>query len=238
MTVRLNKFLSQAGICSRREADRWIEEGKVRVNGRVVQELGLKIDEFRDRVVADGRVVKKAEERLAYILLYKPAGYVVTVKDPFGRPTVMELIGRLPYRVYPVGRLDVETEGLLLLTNDGEMSFRLTHPRFEVKKVYRARIEGKPLEEDLDKLRKGVFLEGKRTAPAKISLIRKSSGKSLVRVEIHEGRKREVRKMFEAIGYRTDHLLRLEFGGLTLEGLKPGQWRYLNGREVARLKSL
>jgi len=235
MLVRLNKFLAHAGVCSRREADRWIVEGRVRVNGRVVEELGLKVDPARDRVDAGGRAVRRAEERPVYILLYKPAGRVVTVKDPFGRPTVMELLPKLPVRVYPVGRLDADSEGALLLTNDGETAFRLTHPKHGVGKVYEIRVEGEPSEGDLEKLRAGVFLEGRKTAPAEVRVLRRTSHRTLLRLRIHEGRKREIRKMFEALGYPVTALLRVEFAGLTLEGLRPGQWRYLKKTEVERM---
>ncbi len=238
MIVRLNKFLAQAGFCSRREADRWIEEGRVQVNGRVIQELGCKIDDSNDKVVANGRVVKGAVRRHLYVLLYKPAGTVVTAKDPFGRPTVMDLLGRLPVRIFPVGRLDADSEGAILLTNDGDLAHRLIHPRFEVKKVYLAKVEGEIRDAELTKLRKGLFLEGKRTAPAEVRLIRRSPRRSVVRMAIHEGRKREIRKLFEALGHRTEHLLRIEFAGLTLKGLKPGKWRFLTKREVAGLKAL
>jgi pseudouridine synthase len=236
--VRLNKFLAQAGVCSRREADRWIEEGRVQVNGRVVQDLGHKVDDAGDKVVVLGKTVRRASDKALYILLNKPRGTVVTVKDPFGRPTVMDLLGRQPARVFPVGRLDADSEGLLLLTNDGDLAFKLTHPRFEVKKVYLAEVEGGVEEADLEKLRRGIFLEGRRTAPAGVNVIRRGREKSLVRIEIHEGRKREIRKMFEALGHRTGRLVRTEFAGLGLAGLKPGRWRHLDRREVARLKSL
>src|SRR5512135_212092 len=203
MTERLNKFLAHAGVCSRREADRFIAEGRVRVNGRVVEELGTKVDPARDKVEVNGRYVNagpgEAGAAPLYILLYKPAGPVVTVKDPFGRPTVMDLLPRLPTRVYPVGRLDADSEGALLLTNDGELAHRLMHPRFGVGKVYEVRVEGEPSEEDLEKLRKGVFLEGRRTAPARVKIVRASARRALLALEIHEGRKREIRKMFEAL---------------------------------------
>ena len=238
METRLNKFLAHAGVCSRREADRWIAEGRVSVNGLVVQELGEKIDPGRDRVVADGRPVRGVEEQLLYILLNKPAGLVVSVKDPFGRPTVMDLLKHVPARVYPVGRLDLDTEGALLLTNDGELALKLIHPRYGIPKTYEVRVEGEPRSADLDKVRHGIFLEGRKTAPAKIEILRRSHRHATLRVEIHEGRKREIRKMFEAVGYPVDKLLRVEFAGLTLEGLKPGAWRYLHAAEVKRLKKL
>jgi pseudouridine synthase len=238
MLVRLNKFLAHAGVCSRREADRFIESGRVRVNGRVVAELGQKIDPSRDRVDVGGRAVKGGDERPVYILLFKPSGRVVTVKDPFGRPTVMDLLPKLHARVYPVGRLDAESEGALLLTNDGEMAFRLTHPKHEIGKVYEVRVNGEPSGDDLERLRKGLFLEGRKTAPARVQVLRRSLRQTLLRVEIHEGRKREIRKMFEALGYPVAGLLRVQFAGLTLEGLRPGQWRYLKSREVENLRKV
>jgi pseudouridine synthase len=238
METRLNKFLAHAGVCSRREADRWIAEGRVRVNGRIVQELGEKIDPVRDRVVAGGKPVRAEEEKPVYILLNKPAGRVVSVKDPFGRPTVLELLGRLAVRVYPVGRLDLDTEGALLLTNDGDLALKLTHPRFGVTKTYEVRVEGEPREEELDKVRHGLFLEGRRTAPARVELVRRGHRRTTLKIGIHEGRKREIRKLFEAIGYPAEGLVRVDFAGLTLEGLKTGQWRYLRAAEVHRLKRL
>jgi 23S rRNA pseudouridine2605 synthase len=236
--TRLNKFLAHAGVCSRREGDRWIAEGRVSVNGKVVQELGEKIDPARDKVIANGRPVRGEVERQVYILLNKPTGRIVSVKDPFGRPTVMDLLSHLPARVYPVGRLDLDTEGALLLTNDGEMALRLIHPRFGVAKAYEARVEGDPTETDLDKVRKGIFLEGRKTAPARIQVLRRSHRHSTLRVEIHEGRKREIRKLFEAVGFPVTALTRVEFAGLTLEGLRRGQWRHLTAAEIRRLKKL
>jgi len=238
METRLNKFLAHAGVCSRREADRWIAEGRVRVNGRIVQELGEKIDPAKDRVVAGGKPVRVEEEKPVYILLNKPAGRVVSVKDPFGRPTVLDLLGRLAVRVYPVGRLDLDTEGALLLTNDGDLALKLTHPRYGVTKSYEVRVEGEPREEDLDKIRRGLFLEGRRTAPARVALLRRGHRFATLKVDIHEGRKREIRKLFEAIGCPVESLVRVDFAGLTLEGLKTGEWRYLRTAEVQRLKRL
>jgi pseudouridine synthase len=238
MDMRLNKFLAHAGVCSRRQADRWIAEGRVSVNGRVVFELGEKIDPGTDRVQANGKPVRSVEERPVYILLNKPAGRVVSVSDPFGRPTVMDLLKHLPSRVYPVGRLDLDTEGALLLTNDGELALRLTHPRFGVVKVYEARVDGEPREADLEKVRHGLFHEGRRTAPARIMLVRRSHRHATLKLEIHEGRKREIRKVFEAIGFPVASLVRTEFAGLTLDELKPGQWRYLHTAEVRRLRKL
>lgn len=236
--VRLNKYLAHAGVCSRREADRWIAEGRVRVNGRIVQELGEKIDPKADRVVAGGQPVRAEEEKPVYILLNKPAGRVVSVKDPFGRPTVLDLLGHLPVRVYPVGRLDLDTEGALLLTNDGDLALKLTHPRYGVTKTYEVRVEGEPREGDLDKVRHGLFLEGRRTAPARVQILRHGHRHTTLKVDIHEGRKREIRKLFEAAGYPVEGLVRVDFAGLTLDGLRSGEWRHLRTAEVRRLKQL
>ena len=237
MLTRLNKFLAHAGVCSRREADRWIAAGRVTVNGKSVMEMGERINPARDKIVVDGRPVKAEEERAVYILMNKPAGRVVSVKDPFGRPTVLDLLGRLPVRVYPVGRLDLDTAGALLLTNDGDLALKLTHPRYGVGKTYEARIEGGPAEADLDKVRHGIFLEGRRTAPARVQVLRRGQRWTLLRVEIHEGRKREIRKLFEAVGFPVAGLVRVDFAGLTLEGLKPGEWRYLGKPEIRRLQA-
>ena len=236
--MRLNKFLAHAGVCSRREADRRIAEGRVSVNGLVIMELGEKVDPDRDKIAVDGKPVRRAEERPVYILMNKPAGRVVSVKDPFGRPTVIDLLGHLPVRVYPVGRLDQDTEGALLLTNDGELALKLTHPRFGVGKTYEVRVEGEPAGTDLDKVRAGIFLEGRRTAPAHVQALRRGRHWALLRVEIREGRKREIRKMFEAVGYPVASLKRVDFAGLTLDGLKTGEWRYLNKKEIERLRAV
>jgi pseudouridine synthase len=236
--VRLNKFLAHAGVCSRREADRRIAEGRVSVNGRVIMELGEKIDPGRDKVAVDGRPVRAAGDELVVILMNKPAGRVVSVKDPFGRPTVMELIPRRMARVYPVGRLDIDTEGALLLTNDGDLALKLTHPRYGVAKTYEVRVEGAPAETDLDNVRHGLFLEGRRTAPARVRVLRRGRRHTGLQVEIHEGRKREIRKIFEALGFPVASLRRVDFAGLSLEGLKPGEWRYLSRKEIDRLRAL
>jgi pseudouridine synthase len=238
MLTRLNKFLAHAGVCSRREADRWIADGRVNVNGKAVMEMGERIDPARDKIAVDGRPVKAEEERAVYILMNKPAGRVVSVKDPFGRPTVLDLLGRLPVRVYPVGRLDLDTAGALLLTNDGDLALKLTHPRYGVGKTYEVRVEGGPAETDLDKVRHGIFLEGRRTAPARVQALRRGQRWTLLKVEIHEGRKREIRKLFDAVGFPVAGLVRVDFAGLTLEGLKPGEWRYLGKAEVRRLKDV
>jgi len=214
-----------------------IEAGRIRVNGRVVSELGTRIDPGRDRVEADGRIVKAAPEGL-HILLHKPEGVVTTLKDPFGRRTVRDILPDAGGRVFPVGRLDADTRGALLLTNDGELAYRLTHPKFEIWKTYVARVAGCPDEAGLELLKRGVFLEGRRTAPARVAILRREGTASVVRVEIREGRKREVRRMLEAAGCPVGELVRTDFAGLTLAGLKPGAWRRLRPDEIARLRRL
>jgi pseudouridine synthase len=237
MQIRLNKFLAQAGITSRREADIMIAEGRIKVNGRVVKVLGYKIDDEKDRVEVDGRRVER-EEGLVYLMLNKPPGYLVTLKDNFQRPTIRQLLPSLSQRVFPVGRLDYDSSGLLLLTNDGELAFRLTHPRFRIPKAYLVEVRGEPGPSELSRLEKGIYLDGKKTAPAKIAQIRSDLKKSLFKVEIYEGRKREVRRMFQAVGHKVLQLQRINFAGLKLGNLKAGKWRYLTRKEVDSLKKL
>jgi len=237
MQIRLNKFLSQTGIASRREADRMIVEGRVRVNGRTIQVLGYKIDDARDRVEVDGKRVKK-DENLIYLMLNKPSGYLVTLKDPFRRPTIKDLLPNLKKKVFPVGRLDYDSEGLILFTNDGELAYRLTHPRFKVKKTYLVRVTGSPDSTNLSRLERGILLEGRKTAPARISRLSDSPKRTLLRIEIHEGRKREVKRMCEAIGHRVLKLKRIGFAGLALGKLTNGNYRFLHQREIDNLKKL
>jgi len=235
MPIRLNKFLSQQGIASRREADRLIQAGRVAVNEQAVQDLGLKIDPDRDRVIVDGKKVKPRRAPV-YILLNKPRGFLVTMSDPFERPTIRNLIPSLPDGVHPVGRLDKDSEGLLLLTNDGELAFRLTHPRYKVPKVYAVRLKGEVSAAERAKLKKGVFASGRRTAPDGITTLGADSKNSLLLVKIHEGRKREVRRMFESIGHEVARLRRVSFAGLKLEHLPSGKWRFLKKEEVLKLR--
>ena len=236
MRIRLNKFLAQAGVASRREVDKMIVEGQIKVNGRVVRTLGTKIDDEKDRVEFEDKRVDK-EEEMVYLLLNKPPGYLVTLKDPFRRPTIKELLPSLEKRIYPVGRLDYDSEGLLLLTNDGELAHRLAHPRYRVPKNYIVEVRGMPDSLKISRLEKGIALDGKKTAPARIARLSGSVKKTLLRIEIHEGRKREVKRMFEAIGHKVLHLKREGFGGLKLGKLQTGKWRFLTQREVDSLKS-
>jgi pseudouridine synthase len=226
--MRLNAYLARAGVASRRKADELIKAGRVTVNGEPGQ-LNTFV-ERRDRVAVDGERV--SPQQLAYVLLHKPAGTVTTASDPQGRPTVVDLVD-LPERVVPVGRLDVETTGALLLTNDGPLAHRLAHPRYGVEKVYVADVEGRPSERALRALSEGVELEDGRTAPATVRCLAPSK----VELKLHEGRNRQVRRMLEAVGHPVICLHRSVYAGLTLEGLEPGAWRELEPSEVERLRS-
>lgn len=232
MLERLQKIIAQAGICSRREAENLISAGRVTVDGKIITELGTKAD-FNQKIRVDGKLLTFDNEKI-YLLLNKPRGYVSTAKDERGRKTVLELLGEnfSDKRVYPVGRLDLNSEGLLILTNDGDLTNALIHPRFEIKKTYRAKISGVLTEEKLDKLRAGIELDDGLTAPAEIYLLEKD----LVEVTIHEGRNRQVRRMFAAIGCDVKRLKRIKFANLTLDGLNVGQFRELTAEEVAKLK--
>jgi pseudouridine synthase len=221
--VRLNAYLARAGVASRRKADELIKAGRVTVNGEPGQ-LNTFVQR-RDRVEVDGKPV--AAQELAYVLLHKPAGVVTTASDPEGRPTVVGLVA-VPKRVVPVGRLDAETTGALLMTNDGPLAHRLAHPRYGVEKVYVADVEGRPSTEALTALAEGVELEDGMTAPATVRCLAPSQ----VELTLHEGRNRQVRRMLEAVGHPVRRLHRSVYAGLTLEGLEPGQWRELEPSEV------
>ncbi|MGB2906554.1 MAG: pseudouridine synthase [Candidatus Aminicenantaceae bacterium] len=235
MLVRLNKYIAQSGTSSRREADRLISDGKVRVNGRIVQTLGQKINSDKDVVEVGGRTIQPPETKV-YLMLHKPSGCLVTRKDPYHRPTVMDLVPPLASGIFPVGRLDLDSEGLLLLTNDGELAHRLMHPRYGVKKLYRIKVKDQPSPAILDTLRQGIYLDGKKTAPARITPVSLGDRHSWLDVEIHEGRKREVRRLFESQGYPVLSLKRLQFAGLSLGRLAPGAWRVLSPAEIRALK--
>ena len=229
---RLQKLIAQAGICSRREAEKIISVGRVTVDGKIITELGAKADPSKNKIRVDGKLLRFNAEKI-YILLNKPRGYVSTAHDERGRKTVLDLLGEnFSGRVYPVGRLDLNSEGLILLTNDGDLTNALIHPRYEVAKTYRAKISSTVTEEKLDKLRAGVELDDGLTAPAEVYLLEDD----LVEVTIHEGRNRQVRRMFAAVGCDVKRLRRIKFAGLTLDGLKVGKWRTLTADEIAQLK--
>ena len=226
--MRLNAYLARAGVASRRGADELIKAGRVTVNGEPGQ-LNTFV-QSRDRVAVDGERV--ALQRLAYVLLHKPAGVVTTARDPQGRPTVVELVPSEP-RVVPVGRLDADTTGALLLTNDGPLAHRLAHPRYGVEKVYEAEVEGAPDDAALDALRNGIELEDGPTSPARVRRL----APTRIEVAVHEGRNRQVRRMLEAVGHPVRALHRSAYAGLTLEGLEPGRWRELEPSEVDALRA-
>ena len=227
--MRLNAYLARAGVASRRKADELIKTGRVRVNGERGQ-LNTFV-EPGDRVELDGEALEP--QVLAYVLLHKPPGVVTTAHDPQGRPTVVDLVDHAG-RVVPVGRLDADTTGALLLTNDGALAHRLAHPRYEVEKVYEAEVEGEPDNDALDSLRSGVELEDGRTAPARVRRL----GPSKLELAIHEGRKHQVKRMLAEIGHPVTRLHRSRYAGLGVEGIGPGSWRELEPDEVARLQSL
>ena len=237
MEERLQKIISQAGLASRRAAEKIILDGRVQVDGKVIQELGLKFDPLQHKIIVDGRPLQ-APEHHVYFLLNKPKGYLSTAKDDRGRRTVLDLIPESEARIYPVGRLDNNTEGLLLLTNDGALMNGLLHPKYEVQKTYVARITGQPSEAVLDKLRQGIQLEDGWTAPAVVQLLQQGDGESQVSITIHEGRNRQVRRMFAAIHCDVKALKRIAFAGLNLSGVKRGQHRPLTAKEVTALYKL
>lgn len=234
--MRLNRFLASCGLGSRRKCESLVLEGRVAINGRRVIGLGIPVDPRRDEVAVDGAVVRPPAAK-TYLLMNKPAGYLTTASDPQGRPTVMDLIPPGASRVFPVGRLDSDTTGLLLLTDDGKLAFRLAHPRYEIEKRYLALVEGRPTRSDLKGLRDGIELVDGLTRPAKVRLV--SAGKTRTRLEIviHEGRKRQVRRMMVAVGHPVLELTRTGIAFLELDQLKPGTHRKLKAGEVRRLRS-
>lgn len=234
--MRINKFLAECGVASRRGCDKLIEEGKVLVNGKSCH-VGMAIDEKRDVVTVDGqKVILKSEHK--YYMMNKPKGYVCTVKDDKGRKTVMDLLPPSAGRVYPVGRLDYDSEGMLLFTDDGDFAFRLTHPKNEISKTYLVRIEGSVTEEQLNKLRSGVILDGKRTGKSKIRIVETDKNYTKLHVTIGEGRNRQVRRMFECIGKTVAFLKRIRIGEMPLGSLERGKVRSLNPEEIFYFKNL
>ena len=238
---RLQKILSAAGIASRRAAEEYIREGRVSVNGETVTELGTKADPDTDDIRVDGRRLRTPQRR-RYILLYKPRGYITSRSDPQRRPTVIDLLTKGGVRdyVYPVGRLDYESEGLLLLTSDGDLAAKLTHPSHEVAREYEARVRGVPDRHALERLAKGIMLDGRKTAPAQVKLLKVNESTSglnaTLSVTIHEGRNRQVRRMCEAVGHPVDRLRRVRIGPITDPYIRPGEFRDLDAKEIAALK--
>jgi len=239
---RLARFLAHAGVASRRHAEDLIASGRVQVNGLVVTTQGVRIDPTHDRVCVDGKLVD-APSRPIYLLLNKPIGYICTAHDPQGRPTVLDLLPPdiRQLRIYPVGRLDIDTSGLLLLTNDGDFTLHLSHPRYVKEKHYEVLVHGHPSKAVLTVLRTGVVItedDGRsyKTSPAQVRLLRQAGNETLLALTIHEGRKRQVRRMLAILGHPVHQLMRVGLGSLTLEGVPVGKWRYLTEAEVAMLR--
>ena len=233
--IRLQKFLAECGIASRRKAEEYIIEGRVKVNGKIQTELGTKINPEVDKVYFDEELIIKNDEKV-YILLNKPIGYVTTVKDQFNRDTVMDLV-KIDKKVVPVGRLDMYTSGALILTNDGDFVYKVTHPKHEVDKTYNVTIKGDISIDEIEMLRKGVIIDGYITKPAKVRILKKVEDKNLTRIEviIHEGRNRQIRKMFKSINKSVVALHRSKIGNISVNDMKIGKWRYLSQDEVNSL---
>lgn len=238
MEERLQKFLAEAGVASRRKAEELIAQGLIAVNGETVTEMGRKIDPARDEVTYRGKRIGKEAAQPVYLMLHKPEGYVTTAKEQFGRPAVLDLVRDVPERIFPVGRLDYDTSGLLLLTNDGDLTYRLTHPKHDVEKTYIAKLYGTPDEGALQKFRRGVYLDGRRTKPAKIRILERDGRFCTAEIILHEGRNRQVRKMCEAIKHPVAQLKRVATGDLQLGSLPKGKYRHLTEKEIKYLKSL
>jgi 23S rRNA pseudouridine2605 synthase len=236
MQERLQKILAKAGIASRRKAEELIRAGKVRVAGKVVTEMGIQVDPETQDIECDGIPIACPEKKI-YILLHKPAGFLSTVHDPQGRPIVTELLQNIKERVYPVGRLDLDTEGALLLTNDGELAQKILHPSHEVQKTYVAKVKGQPDRKKLAALSRGIELEGRKTWPACIEVLHREAQTTTLKIIIHEGRKRQVRKMFEAVGHPVLELKRTAYGQLKLGELAPGKYRFLSPGDIKMIFS-
>lgn len=232
---RLQKYMARHGIASRRTCEDIITSGRVKVNGKVITEMGTVIDPTKDRVVVDGKKLTSVE-KATYIMIYKPRGYISSVSDPSGRKKVTDLISDIKERVYPVGRLDYSSEGLLLLTNDGDFAYQLTHPSHNIPKTYRVRVKGIPTEREIEHLSKGIDLDNRVTKPAKVIFIDIREGNALFEITIYEGRNRQVRRMFEKIGYEVVRLKRIKIGQLSLGNLKAGEYRRLLPSEIRKLK--
>ena len=235
--VRLQKYIAMSGAASRRAAETMIGEGRVSVNGTVVTELGTKVEIGADSVSLDGKTIKP-EIKKYYIMLNKPVGYVSTVNDQFDRPTVIDLIGEeIKARVFPVGRLDYDTEGLLLLTNDGDFTYEVTHPKFHMNKTYVVTLKGGITVKGINALRRGITIEDYKTSPAEVEILSAEKGETVIKIVIHEGKNRQVRKMMEAVGCKVTGLKRTGIGDIVLGNLPLGRWRYLTSHEISRLKS-
>jgi len=235
--MRIQKYMAQCGVASRRKSEEIIAQGRVKVNDEVIKELGVQINPSKDIVKVDNKVIKM-EKKKVYIALNKPEGYITTSSEQFGRNKVLDLIEDVNERVYPIGRLDYDTSGLLLLTNDGDLTYKLTHPKHEIDKTYIAVLQGTPTEDVLDKFRVGLKIDGYTTAPASIIVLKYWEEKTTVEIKIHEGKNRQIRKMCEKIGYPVLKLKRIAIGEIGIANLRRGKWRYLNDEEIGYLKKM
>jgi 23S rRNA pseudouridine2605 synthase len=233
--MRLNKYIASCGVASRRAADAIVAEGRVTVNGRPVDTIGMDVDPDTDKVAVDGALLS-LERKNVYIMLNKPAGVLSTCHDDRGRRTVLDLVGKAEQRLFPVGRLDYDTEGLLLLTNDGAFAYRCTHPKHELDKTYMAVVHGRLDEGAIRHLQNGILLEGVKTAPAKIKILERTESGYRVHITIHEGKNRQVKRMFEAVGCHVMQLKRIAFGKLTLGDLPTGKWRFITNVELESIE--
>ncbi len=235
MNKRLQVVLAQCGVCSRRKAEDFIEKGRVRVNGNVTRAKGFRVDTDKDRIEIDGRLLK--EPLKEYFVLNKPKGVVTTVSDEKNRITVLDLINERKLRIYPVGRLDRDTEGVILLTNDGDLAYGLTHPKFGVRKIYIAQLEGSLSGSAIKKLESGVYMDGKRTSACKITSLKSTLHNTVLKIQLHEGRKRQIRRMIKKVGGRVTRLRRIEYAGINALDLPIGRYRRLTKKEISRLKN-
>ena len=233
--MRLQKYLASCGVASRRNAEQMILDGRVSVNGEIVRVLGTQLDELSDTVQVDGCIVRPETEK-HYLAYNKPVGEVTTVSDPEGRATVMDRFRDYPVRLFPVGRLDYDSEGLLLLTNDGDLMNKVLHPSFEIQKSYLTKVANNVSDQEIRMLRKGVIIDGKLTSPAEVRLIRHDTFSTDLLITIHEGRNRQVRKMIEAVGHQVVRLKRVRFGPVQLGDLPSGMWRKLTDEEIQKLR--
>lgn len=232
LEIRLQKFIADAGVTSRRKAEEMILEGRVEVNGRIVRELGTKVNPNSDVVSVDAQIVSLDATTKLYLLLHKPRGYITSVSDPEGRKTVMDLVSTIRARIYPVGRLDYLSEGLLFMTNDGEIANMMMHPKYNIVKVYEVKVFGAVTENILKKLRAGVRVEGEFLKPISVRVVKQLQGKTWLEIRLGEGKNREIRKLCDEVGVTIDKLKRMAIGALTIDGIAPGKHRYLTKKET------
>ena len=237
MKERVQKIIAKSGLASRRKAENMITDGRVRINGLVLKELGSLADPSRDIIEVDGSIISQPENKV-YIILHKPPGYITSLKDPQNRPVIRSLLSIIPERIFPVGRLDYDTEGLLVMTNDGNFAQILQHPKNNIERRYLVKVKAIPSKAKIDKLQKGIYLDGIKTGKAKIKIIERTDRNSWLEVVIWQGRNRQIKQMFDAVGHRTLRIIRTDFGPLCLDNLKPGAFRFLTKKEIMEIINL